>query len=80
LRLTLTYPASTGRNFDEILRVIKSLQSHNSKVATPTNWKEGDEVVILPSINNEAAKELYPKGFKTVKPYLRMTPQPDPVK
>ncbi len=74
LRLTLTYPAATGRNFDEILRVIDSLQLTDSqKVATPVNWKEGDEVVILPSISNEEADKLFPQGYKQIKPYLRMT-------
>ncbi len=74
LRLTLTYPAATGRNFDEILRVIDSLQLTDSqKVATPVNWKQGDEVVILPSISNEEADKLFPQGYKQIKPYLRMT-------
>ncbi len=78
LRLTLTYPAPTGRNFDELLRVIDSLQlTDNEKVATPANWKDGDEVVILPSISNEDADKLFPKGYKELKPYLRMTPQPN---
>ncbi len=78
LRLTLTYPAPTGRNFDELLRVIDSLQlTDNEKVATPANWKDGDDVVILPSISNEEAKKLFPKGYKELKPYLRMTPQPN---
>ena len=74
VRLTLTYPAATGRNFDEILRVIDSLQLTDSqKVATPVNWNEGDEVVILPSIKNEEADKLFPQGYRQVKPYLRMT-------
>ena len=78
LRLTLTYPAPTGRNFDELLRVIDSLQlTDNEKVATPANWKDGDDVVILPSIPNEEADKLFPKGYKELKPYLRMTPQPN---
>ena len=78
LRLTLTYPAPTGRNFDELLRVIDSLQlTDNEKVATPANWKDGDDVVILPSISNEEADKLFPKGYKELKPYLRMTPQPN---
>ncbi len=74
IRLTLTYPASTGRNFDEILRVIDSLQlTDNSKVATPANWKEGDDVVILPAVSNEEADKLFPQGYRQVKPYLRLT-------
>jgi len=106
LRLSLTYPASTGRNFDELLRVIDSLQltdhykvvSSNHvldlfcfwifgtcsntfglrpKVATPVNWKHGEDVVIVPSLSNEAATPLFPKGWKEVKPYLRLTPQPN---
>jgi len=78
LRLTLTYPASTGRNFPELLRVIDSLQlTDNHQVATPVNWKEGDDVVVVPSISTEEAKQKFPKGVTEVKPYLRMTPQPD---
>ncbi|QDZ40165.1 peroxiredoxin [Euhalothece natronophila Z-M001] len=78
LRLTLTYPASTGRNFPELLRVIDSLQlTDNHQVATPVNWKEGDDVVVVPSISTEEAKKKFPKGVTEVKPYLRMTPQPD---
>ena len=78
LRLSLTYPAPTGRNFDELLRVIDSLQlTDNEKVATPANWKDGDDVVILPSISNEEADKLFPKGYRELKPYLRMTPQPN---
>jgi len=78
LRLTLTYPASTGRNFPELLRVIDSLQlTDNYQVATPVNWKEGDDVVVVPSIPTEEAKKKFPKGVTEVKPYLRMTPQPD---
>jgi len=74
LRLTLTYPAATGRNFDEILRVIDSLQlTDNSKVATPANWQQGDEVVILPAVANEEADKLFPQGYRQVKPYLRLT-------
>lgn len=79
IRLMITYPASTGRNFDEILRVIDSLQlTDKYKVATPANWKQGEECVILPSVTNpEDLKKLFPKGFRALKPYLRMTPQPD---
>jgi alkyl hydroperoxide reductase subunit AhpC len=74
LRLTLTYPAATGRNFDEILRVIDPLQlTDTQKVATPVNWQAGDEVVILPSITNEDADKLFPQGYRQIKPYLRMT-------
>jgi alkyl hydroperoxide reductase subunit AhpC len=79
LRATFTYPASTGRNFNEILRLIDSLQLTDShSVATPANWKDGDDVVIVPSIQDpEVLKTKFPKGFKAVKPYLRMTPQPN---
>jgi alkyl hydroperoxide reductase subunit AhpC len=79
LRLTLTYPASTGRNFDEILRVIDSLQlTDNYQVATPADWKEGDDCVIVPSIKDpHELKQKFPKGYKEVKPYLRITPQPN---
>ncbi|MFN3926374.1 MAG: peroxiredoxin [Pseudanabaenaceae cyanobacterium] len=78
LRLTLTYPASTGRNFDEILRVIDSLQlTDNYSVATPANWKDGDDCVVIPSIPTEEAKVKFPKGVTEIKPYLRMTPQPN---
>ena len=78
IKLMISYPASTGRNFEELLRVIDSLQlTAYKKVATPANWKSGEDVVISPSVSNEEAKELFPKGFKEVKPYLRMTPQPE---
>lgn len=78
LRLTITYPASTGRNFDEILRVIDSLQlTDNHSVATPVNWKDGDDCVVVPSISTEDAKQKFPKGVEEIKPYLRMTPQPN---
>ncbi|VVE31928.1 peroxiredoxin [Pandoraea terrigena] len=79
VRLIITYPASTGRNFDEILRVIDSLQlTDNYSVATPGNWKDGEDVVIVPSIKDEAVlKEKFPKGYKVVRPYLRLTPQPN---
>lgn len=77
LRLTLTYPAPTGRNFDEILRAVDSLQlTDRSKVATPVNWKQGDDVIILPSVSDEDAKGMFPGGWKTLKPYLRVTEQP----
>jgi len=77
LRLTITYPAPTGRNFDEILRVVDSLQMTDAnKVATPVNWKQGEDVIILPSVSDEDAKTLFPAGFKTLKPYLRTTSQP----
>ena len=78
IKLMITYPASTGRNFEELLRVIDSLQlTAYKKVATPANWKLGEDVVISPSVSNEEADQLFPKGFKQVKPYLRLTPQPD---
>ncbi|HHX06087.1 MAG: peroxiredoxin [Thiopseudomonas sp.] len=79
VRLTITYPASTGRNFHEILRVIDSLQlTDNYKVATPANWQDGEEVVIVPSIQDKAElEERFPKGYRAVKPYLRLTPQPN---
>jgi len=79
IALTLTYPASTGRNFTEILRVIDSLQlTANFGVATPVNWKDGEDVVIVPAIQDETElKERFPKGYKKVKPYLRITPQPN---
>jgi len=77
LRLTITYPASTGRNFDELLRTIDSLQlTDKFKVATPVNWKHGEDVIIVPSVSNEQAKELFPAGWKEVKPYLRTVKQP----
>ncbi|MCH2557026.1 MAG: peroxiredoxin [Alcanivorax sp.] len=77
IRLTITYPASTGRNFDEILRVIDSLQlTDGYKVATPVNWTEGDDVIIVPSLNNEEAGKLFPEGWDEKKPYLRMVKQP----
>ena len=78
IKLIITYPASTGRNFEELLRVIDSLQlTANYSVATPANWKAGEEVVIAPAISNEEAVTKFPKGFKIVKPYLRLTPQPN---
>ena len=79
VRLVLTYPASTGRNFNEILRVIDSLQLTDShSVATPVNWQDGDDVIIVPSLKDEdVIKQKFPKGYKAVKPYLRVTPQPN---
>ncbi len=79
IRLIITYPASTGRNFDEVLRVIDSLQlTEYHSVATPGNWKNGDDVVIVPSLQDpELLKQKFPKGFKALRPYLRMTPQPN---
>lgn len=79
LRLTFTYPASTGRNFDEILRVIDSLQlTDNHSVATPANWTDGGDCVIVPTLQDpEVLKEKFPKGYEVIKPYLRMTPQPN---
>jgi thioredoxin-dependent peroxiredoxin len=79
IRALITYPASTGRNFDEILRVIDSLQlTDGYQVATPVNWKDGDDVVIVPALQDpEVLKQKFPKGFRAVKPYLRLTPQPN---
>ena len=78
IKLSLTYPASTGRNFNEILRVVDSLQlTANYKVATPVNWKDGEDCIITPAVSDEEAKKLFPKGYKAVKPYLRVTPQPN---
>lgn len=79
VRLIITYPASTGRNFHEILRVVDSLQlTDNHKVATPANWEDGDEVVIVPSLQDpEEIARRFPKGYRAVKPYLRLTPQPN---
>ncbi|HRH58459.1 MAG: peroxiredoxin [Chitinophagales bacterium] len=78
IKLTITYPASTGRNFNEILRVIDSLQlTANYSVATPVNWQEGEDVVIAPAISDADAEVKFPKGFKRIKPYLRLTPQPN---
>ncbi|MDX6611833.1 MAG: thioredoxin-dependent peroxiredoxin [Blastocatellia bacterium] len=77
VKLMITYPASTGRNFAEVLRVIDSLQlTAKYSVATPVNWKDGDDVIIVPSVSDEAAREKFPGGWKTVKPYLRIVPQP----
>jgi alkyl hydroperoxide reductase subunit AhpC len=77
IKLIITYPMTTGRNFDEILRVIDSIQlTANHKVATPANWKDGDEVIIMPAVSNDEAKTKYPDGWKTLKPYLRLVKQP----
>lgn len=78
VKLTLTYPASTGRNFDEILRVIDSLQlTADYSVATPADWKDGEDVIVVPAIKTEDIPAKFPKGFKEIKPYLRTTPQPN---
>ena len=78
IKLMITYPMSTGRNFDEVLRVIDSLQlTATEQVATPVNWEQGEDVIILPSVSDEAAKAKYPDGWTTVKPYLRVVPQPE---
>lgn len=78
IKLTLTYPASTGRNFVELLRVIDSLQlTSDHLVATPANWKDGEDCIVVPSLSDEDARARFPKGFTTVKPYLRYTPQPN---
>jgi alkyl hydroperoxide reductase subunit AhpC len=79
VRLIITYPASTGRNFNEILRVIDSLQlTDNHKVATPANWQDGDDVVIVPSLKDEdEIRQRFPRGYKAARPYLRLTPQPN---
>ncbi len=79
VRLSITYPASTGRNFDEILRAIDSLKlTSDHQVATPVNWKHGDDVIIVPALSNEDAKKKFPKGWKELKPYLRLVPDPSP--
>ncbi len=78
VKLIITYPASTGRNFQEILRVLDSLQlTADYQVATPVNWKEGEDVIITVAVSDEEAKDKFPKGFTAVKPYLRYTPQPN---
>jgi alkyl hydroperoxide reductase subunit AhpC len=78
VKLIITYPASTGRNFDEILRVIDSLQlTAQYQVATPVDWKDGDDVIVVPAVSDEDAKAKFPKGFTAIKPYLRVTPQPN---
>ena len=77
IRLMLTYPMTTGRNFDEVLRVLDSMQlTEQHKVATPVNWKQGEDVIIVPSVSDDEAKDKYPSGWKTLKPYLRLVPQP----
>ena len=77
IRLMITYPQTTGRNFDEILRVVDSLQlTDGHRVATPVNWKQGEDVIIVPAVSDEEAKAKFPKGWKALKPYLRLTPQP----
>ena len=78
VKLIITYPQSAGRNFDEILRVIDSLQlTAKYSVSTPSDWKQGEDVIIVPAVSDEEAKAKFPKGWKTIKPYLRVTPQPD---
>ncbi|HEX5741600.1 MAG TPA: peroxiredoxin [Pilimelia sp.] len=78
VKLMLTYPASTGRNFDELLRVIDSLQlTARYTVATPADWRDGEDVIVAPALSDEEARQRFPKGFETRKPYLRVTPQPD---
>ena len=78
IKLTLTYPASTGRNFSELLRVIDSLQlTAKYSVATPANWKNGEDCIIVPAVSDEDADKKFPKGYKKIKPYLRITPQPE---
>jgi alkyl hydroperoxide reductase subunit AhpC len=78
IKLTITYPASTGRNFLELLRVIDSLQlTAKHKVATPVNWEDGQDCIVVPALSDDDATKLFPKGFRKVKPYLRFTPQPN---
>jgi len=78
VRAMITYPAPTGRSFDEVLRVLDALQlTDKASVATPVNWQKGGDCIVLPSISDEDAKRKFPKGFKTLRPYLRVTPQPD---
>ena len=77
IKLMLTYPMTTGRNFDEVLRVLDSMQlTAKHKVATPVNWKQGEDVIIVPAVSNDEAKEKYPDGWKSPKPYIRIVPQP----
>lgn len=81
IKLIIVYPMSTGRNFDEVLRVIDSMQlTAKHSVATPVNWKDGEDCIIVPAVSDEDAKEKFPAGWKAVKPYLRVTPQPNKVK
>ena len=78
IKLSLTYPMSTGRNFDEVLRVLDSCQlTAKHKVATPVNWKQGEDVIIVPAVSDEEARKTYPDGWKAPKPYLRIVPQPE---
>jgi alkyl hydroperoxide reductase subunit AhpC len=78
IKATLTYPMSTGRNFDEVLRLLDSVQlTAKHKVATPVNWKQGEDVIIVPAVSDEAAKEKFPGGWESPKPYIRIVPQPD---
>ena len=78
IKLMLTYPMSTGRNFDEVLRVLDSMQlTAKHKVATLVNWKKGEDVIIVPAVSDDEAKEKYPEGWKAPKPYLRIVPQPE---
>jgi len=77
VKLSLTYPMTTGRNFDEILRVLDSMRlTAKHKVATPVNWRQGEDVIIVPAVSNEEAEQMFPEGWKTVKPYLRTVKQP----
>ncbi len=78
IKATLTYPMSTGRNFDEVLRLLDSCQlTAKHQVATPVNWKQGDDVIIVPAVSDEQAKQKYPQGWRSPKPYLRIVPQPE---
>ena len=78
IKLIITYPMSTGRNFDEVLRVLDSIRlTASHKVATPVNWRQGEDVIIVPAVSDEAAKEKFPDGWKAPKPYLRIVPQPE---
>ena len=77
IKMMLTYPMTTGRNFEEIIRVLESVQlTSKYKVATPANWKNGDDVIIVPAVSDDEAKQLFPDGYKVIKPYLRTTKQP----